>query len=348
MNLFARLFGQKPAQAVREVGEQATEAPPTTTASGRSASVKWTDAQLKFLSGFLKGGQFKADGRSYWSDVLGESPAKTVQCLIDAELLAPAPLVAKLESTFKVTEIKALLRERGLPVSGKKADAIARLVELDTSGMEAKVAKVSAYICTESGRELADAYLKREDEHRRRAREQTFELVCAGSLRQAWSAVAEYERTQVFVRGLGVNWSQRPSEEDLSRLKAILEARPTILKNVAESDWLSFQRAAAMMELFGERSGRAWLPEGFIGASNLDIETAIRMVLFAGDHHAKIQQFRRTGCSRVEVSGSGDASCPVCKKMGGNKHQISQVPELPHPDCTHEMGCRCLILPVFD
>ncbi len=95
---------------------------------------------------------------------MGQAPAKVVQRLIDAELLALAPLSAKLESAFKATEIKALLRERGLPVSGKKADAIARLVEADRAAMEAKVAHITAYICTASGRALAEAYSTREED----------------------------------------------------------------------------------------------------------------------------------------------------------------------------------------
>lgn len=262
--------------------------------------------------------------------------------------MEPAPLSAKLESAFKATEIKAFLRERGLPVSGKKADAVARLVEADHAGVEAKVAHITAYICTAPGRVLAEGYLAREEKRKRQARERSFELLRSRQLRQASTVVAEYERAQVFARGIGVDWNQRPSPEDLQQLQAILEAQPAILKDVSSDDWPVLQQAAAMMELWGERSPREWLPAGFVGASNLDPETAVRMVLFAGGHRAKLEQYRHAGCSEVEISGCGDGSCPACRKLGGKKYRVSQVPELPHPECTHEMGCRCMILPVFE
>jgi hypothetical protein len=348
MNLFSLLFGKKTETTPATVEELAKEPVMSQPPPQEVDSSRWSDAHLKFLAGFLNGAEFKADERSYWANVLGQAPAKVVQRLIDAGLLTPAPLSAKLESAFKATEIKALLKERSLPVSGKKADAVARLVEADRARMEAKVAHITAYICTASGRELAEGYLAREEERNRQARERSFELLRSGQLRQASSVVAEYERAQVFARGVGVDWSQRPSPEDLQQLQAILDARPAILKDVSSNDWSVLQQAAAMMELWGERSAREWLPAGFVGASNLDPETAVRMVLFAGGHRAKLEQYRHAGCSRVEISGCGEGSCPVCQKLCGKKYRVAQVPELPHPDCTHEMGCRCMILPVFD
>lgn len=268
--------------------------------------------------------------------------------MIETGLLKPAPLEAKLDSTYKATELKAMLKERGLPVSGKKFDCITRLVLSHKTEMESAVAHITAYVCTEAGQVLAKSYIDREEERERSAKARSFQLLCAGKLRDAGLVVAEFECEQVFRRGIGVDWSEQPSAESIKKIKAIREARPSILKNVSDKDWEGLQQAAAMMDLWAERSGSEWLPEGFIGASNLDAETAIRMVMFAGGHCATLAQLRESEITKVEISGCGEESCPTCKKMNGRKYRVSQVPELPHPDCTHEMGCRCMILPVFD
>src|SRR5690606_8503422 len=137
-----------------------------------------------------------------------------------------------------------MLRERELVVSGRKADGIARLVAADAAGMEDKVAQISAYVCTETGRALAEDYVNCEAERRRCARARSLEFLCAGKLRQAGAIVAEYEASQVFPRGLGVDWNQRPSPEDIRKLERILGERPAILKNVASDEWEPLQRSA--------------------------------------------------------------------------------------------------------
>lgn len=313
-----------------------------------SASQPWTNAQLEFLSGFLHGSVFTADGGSYWTEHLREHPAKTVQRMIDAGMLTTAPLAAKLDGAFKATEIKSLLRERSLPVSGKKADCIERLVAADAAGMEAKVAGITTYVCTDTGMAIAEKYVALEDERNRVARDESWRRLCAGDVRGALGVVAEFERAQVFQRGLGVNWHNRPSREDVELTEAILRARPAILKDVVEADWRALQVAAVMLEMWGERSAKAWLPETFTGPTNLHREVAARMVLFAGQHQARLAQYCASGISKLEVSGCGESSCPACQQVAGRKYRTSDLPELPFPRCTSEMGCRCMVLPVFD
>lgn len=346
MKFLSFLFGKKPIDPAA-TGPNAAKSNSAPVARVKEVR-KWSNAHLKFLAGFINGAEYRPDDRSYWADALRQPTRQAIQVFVEAGLLSSAPLAAKLESALKATEIKALLRERGLPSSGRKAEGVARLVAADPAGMEAKVAGIVAYVCTDSGRALAQGYLDREEERKALARRRSFELLRGGDLRQASLVVAEYERAQVFPRGVGVDWNRRPSSEDLRQLQAILEAKPALLRDVIPTDWSALQLAAAMVELWGERSGREWLPEGFVGASNLDPETAIRMVLFAGGHRAKLEQFRQSGCNRVEISGCGDGSCPACRKISGKKYRVSQVPELPHPECTQELGCRCMILPAFD
>lgn len=232
-----------------------------------------TPAQMKFLSGFLHGSVFKPDAKSYWGDLLHEPPESAVSKFVSAGLLVVAPLAAKLDGEFKATDIKGFLRERGLPVSGRKADSIERLIAADPNGMEAKVAGVMAYVCTFAGKKIAEQFIADEADRSRIARERSMRLLQDGDVQGALATVAEFERQQVFQRGVGVDWTGRPSTEDVDLVHAILAARPKILRDVPDDEWRTIQLAAAMIELWGERSAKPWFPEQLVGSSNLDPDT---------------------------------------------------------------------------
>jgi hypothetical protein len=306
-----------------------------------------TPAQLKFLSGFLNGSVFTAAGKSYWDDLLREPPASSVQRFVAAGFLAPAPLAAKLDGKFKATEIKEFLRECRLPVSGRKDQCIERLVAADAAGMEAKVAGITAYVCTPTGKELAEQFLAVERERSRIARERSLQLLQTGDLRGALATVAQFERQQVFQRGVGVDWGRGPDNEDVERLRAILAARPRILRGVPDDQWRTAQVAAGMMHMWGERSARPWLPDSFVGASNLDRETTVLMVLFAGQTKALLAQLQRSTITKVQVLGSGDGTCPACRQLCRRKYRIDELPEVPYEHCTNDLGCRCVVVAAF-
>jgi hypothetical protein len=307
-----------------------------------------TPAQMKFLSGFLRGSAFEADSKSYWGDLLHEPPASVVNKFVVAGLLTAAPLAAKLDAAFKATEIKGFLRDRGLPLSGRKAECIERLLVADSSSMETKVAGINAFVCTAAGKEIAEQFLAGEEERSRVARERSLRLLQDGDVHGALATVAEFERQQVFQRGIGVDWSGRPSTDDVDLVRAIMVARPKILRGVADAEWRTIQTAAAMLEMWGERSAKAWLPDTMVGSINLDRETTTRMVLFCGQTQAKLAQFRRMGCTKVEVMGTDASSCPECRRIAGKKYRIDDAPEVPCANCTNELGCRCMLMPVLD
>jgi hypothetical protein len=239
------------------------------------------------------------------------------------------------------------LRERGLPVSGRKGQCIERLVAADAAGMEAKVAGITAYVCTPAGRELAEPFLAAEREQSRIARERSLQLLQSGDLLGALATVAQFERQQVFRRGVGVDWDRSPNSDDVERLGAILAARPRILRGVPDDQWRTAQVAAGMMHMWGERSARPWLPDSFVGASNLDRETTVRMVLFAGQTKALLAQLRQSTITKVQVLDCGDSTCPACRQLCRRKYRIDELPEVPYEHCTSDMGCRCVVVAAF-
>lgn len=49
-----------------------------------------------------------------------------------------------------------MLKERGLPSSGRKANLIQRLVEADRKGMEKSTKEYEVLVCTDNGRAIAE------------------------------------------------------------------------------------------------------------------------------------------------------------------------------------------------
>jgi len=61
-----------------------------------------------------------------------------------------------LSSTYNVAALKSFLKERGLPVSGKKESLIQRLISSDPEGMQALVNGI--YECSEVANDLIEKY----------------------------------------------------------------------------------------------------------------------------------------------------------------------------------------------
>ena len=72
-----------------------------------------------------------------WAAALRAEPLKVIDKLCAQGLLAEADLGVRLREKCKVPDLKRLLRERRLPVSGNKQALIDRLIEADRDGARA-------------------------------------------------------------------------------------------------------------------------------------------------------------------------------------------------------------------
>jgi len=313
----------------------------------RASDASLTRAERKFLGQFIAGLVFDPRQGTHWDEVLSLPRAKLIGRFVADGLVEPADLGTKINGRFTGAELKLLLKERGLAVSGRKDACIARLIAADREGSAALVRGIDAYVCTPSGKQIAEEFAAAEKQEAGRARATSLERLRDKDLSGALKAVYQFERRQVFSRGVGCDWFRDPSPEETARVRYVLEARPQILKDVAEGDWPVLQIAAAMMQLWGESKGSEWLPADCIGASNLDREVAVRMVMFAGLTRADLTQYAHAGIKQVEVLDCGDSSCPACRKLAKRKYRVSQAPVLRCPECTSPMGCRCTFVTVM-
>jgi len=281
----------------------------------------------------------KAD---YWKDVLGETPQQAVKRFEDEGVLVTPGLPEHLEYKYKVSELRAMLKQRGLPVSGRKADLTARLVEADPAGMKKATTGLTLLRYSDRGQEIARQYLAAEKEKREAAEREVLAMLREGRFREASLLVSSYEANQVFSRGINIDWKNHDPSRDVAVLKGIFGGRPKILARLDHGKLEPLRLAAGMMLLWGSGEAKSWLPTDFETGLAMDNAAAARMLLFFGYHQADLEWYREVGIKSVQIITVNDGhSCEACRKLAGSKYKLSEVPELPCEKCTSDLGCRC-------
>ncbi|MBA4420754.1 MAG: hypothetical protein C0391_06375 [Anaerolinea sp.] len=281
-----------------------------------------------------------------WEGVLGEKPSQSIKRFLDEGLLAVADLENVLSYKYKVSELKDLLKQRGLPISGRKDNMIKRLITADLAGMKKTVAGLTILQCVQHGKELSEKYLSNEQEKRNRVEMQVMEHINKRMFKEASVAVAIYEAEQVFPRGMGNDWKNYNPNRDVEMMNNIFSSKPKIMSKLRDDKLDMFRQGAAMMSLWGKNTAKDWLPPDLTTDLSFDVDTAARMFLFHAIHKTSLEQYRKSGVVKfVEVLAAQD-SCDECKKFTKIKYKLNEVPELPHDNCTHEKGCRCTLIPL--
>lgn len=303
---------------------------------------KKSKAHLLLLSKFLGGNasnRYEQDER--WQAALDEPPSAAIKRFLGDGVLGPADTAHVLAACYTAIQLKDLLRVKELKISGKKEELIARLIEHDQAGMAQLAQEHDILTCIGAGEQIARDFLESESRKKEELEQTLVSLVEKNNFRTAADAVADYEATQVFPRGLGIDWSQGGAFME-EVLRDIYGCTPSILRAVGDSELRQLRMAAAMMELTGENRGDRWLPDNFELGIAMECEAAARMLLFHAYHLRRMRQYQRGGVRKVQVSGVNDAEqCAACRDIDGKVYPLNELPEFPYPKCTCEMGCRC-------
>ena len=303
-------------------------------------------AHLLLLSKFLHGDSAsRYDNLDFWEAALKEQPAKAIKRFLDRGMLEPAELPNLVDHKFRSNELKTMLKERGLKVSGQKSDLIQRLIENDPGAMRDATRDLVLWRCTPSAATVAQRYLEEEEKKKIETESETLRLLSTGDLLGAVSCVVRHERDCVFPRGIGVDWKNRDTAADVEVLKTIFQRIPDILKDIERTRLDAIRVSAAMMHLWGTSRVRQWLPDGFETGFRLNADIASRMLVAHAFCLRQIKEYRESRVVKVvEILGAGD-SCPECQQICGRKYALNKVPELPYSKCTSELGCRCDVIP---
>ena len=287
------------------------------------------------------------NNQEYWGKILNESIQMAIKRFVEEEMLGNVSLDFLVSYKYKVTELKEMLRLHGIPLSGKKDELIKRIIQADKESMEKLVAGTELLICTQTGREIAKQYKISEKEQRNKVEQEVFNYLTKRMLYEASMLAANYIEELVESRGLGNNWKRPSPEFETEILKLIFNNKPYILSKLEDTKLEVLRMSAAMMELWGESTAIKWLPTDFETGLSIDNDSTARMLLFNAMSITNLKQYKESGLKYIEVLGASN-SCPICNKIAGKRYAINEAPTLPNPNCTHELGCRCVYLPCID
>ena len=169
MALFDWLFGKR-----EKVGDVLPSGTLIKSQLHPNVVIDWKDspAHLLLLSKFLHGSSTEYYvNADYWDPVLKEKPAKAIARFIEEQMLEPLDILSRIHLKYNIPDLKKLLKERGLKVSGNKTVLVERLFENDPSGMEKIVAEIQMFKCSTIGETLAQVYVISQNDKKRRLEE---------------------------------------------------------------------------------------------------------------------------------------------------------------------------------
>lgn len=316
---------------------------------------KRSPAHLELLSKFIKPDSVYYIPESYrssdWNEALKENSLSAIQRFVKEGYLVRPSLDVLMNYKLIIPELKKLCADRGLPVSGKKADLIKRLITADEPGMQRELSNVEVVMCSEKGKLLAQSYLEMRKQEKEEAENLVIDCFRKKDFVQAAKVVAKYETNQIFVRGLGVDWVKEtimPNPFYVCVTKIIFDEIPTIAKGIDKEKLYQFRLAAGAMHLWGDIVEAKRLLEGVESVSdkcdNLDFAM---MLSSSAINKYNLKEWRdlarATGNKNrmIEIRTCNDEYvCDACKRLAEKKYPLfGDVPELPNPGCSH--ACRC-------
>lgn len=312
-------------------------------------NTKWktSEAHLLFLTKFLKGVDTSAatSALSYWQDVLQEPTQAAITRWIKQGAIVKASESITLERVYGVKELKTLCAEHTLPVSGTKPVLIKRLLEANLPDIREIIEKSQVYTCSAESKKIASDYLASAEQNRENAEQQAFQSLQKGDLKAAALTMVNYERKQVFPRGLNVNWDTRDIMNDVEELVIIMRDTPGILKNVDKGVVEALRIPTAMSRLFATKSALKWLPSDLVTGIHLRSDEACRMLQFYASHIVKTAGQNNAGLKHFELLCGAKEPCEACQRVNGKTFTFQSMPEVPLVNCKCEQGCRVFANP---
>jgi hypothetical protein len=186
-----------------------------------------------------------------------QAPRRAIERLAQNGMLVEPELPHLIKYRYKISELQAMLKQRGLPISGRKDELIKRLVRADAEGMKRATDGLRLLICSAPGREIAEQYIAAEKAERTELEDSVLGLIGQRLFEAASVLVAAYEASRPLPRGLGIDWRNHDTARDVAILQAIWTSTPKILSRL-DNDRVTALRVVASN---GLPAGRNVSPE---------------------------------------------------------------------------------------
>ncbi len=314
---------------------------------------------------------------------MGESERVAIEKFLKEGLLFHATVPEQLDWGLTLAQLRALLRERGLKLSGKKFEIVERLCQADPSAagkagagalreaaerwIEWRCASMEGASaaalrrtgaegvllrCSEGGLRLVCEYTAIEREMGRKA----IDALRGRDSDLAISIVAAFEDQ------LNFPWPPMGGPPEVrieiarDEIRLAFSARPKILSGINEDamECLRFMEAVrCLLGLCrGRTEGKLFIPdtqaiESLKTGLRMGNQAALSMVYVHVKFQRNMEVWKRMGVvARIGLLSVRDRdSCPVCIGLHGREWPIDEVPELPYQYCTSERGCICCAIP---
>lgn len=305
---------------------------------------------LTVLQRFLSLRDARTGVPEYWEPMFGIHPRRVVDSLLQLHLLEPASLVETVEYCHTGAELKKLLKERGLKVSGRKAEQAQRLLDADPEGMRSFATEHQIVRCSPEAKQVVQSWL---DRQAHALETTTDELIAALRNRQFKIAIqiADAWRAQQFrppghpdQEAMTVPSQPRSLDDRLHEIARMFTLRPKILKELGPDQWEGLHLNYAVWQLLGKSADEKCLP-GFTGLGEMDAATVLRMLSFYANHQRELAQWRPLGVKTARIACCHSGSCDRCEALDQMRYAVDKLPELPYENCTCALGCRCLYFP---
>jgi hypothetical protein len=276
----------------------------------------------------------------YLKDTLGESTKLAIDRFIDEGALVPCTLQESIGRLLTVSDLKGLLKERELRLSGNKADLVDRLIEAERAAAEKTVGNQRIMKCSSEALKFLDAFEEERDAAEAEAKTNTHRFLLERNVREAYREYIQYTR-----RYRSPDFS---SPDQAEELEITLSTSPDALSDLDASVLAHLQAAVAMSQLWYNEDPLRWLPESF-PASVINPGTAASYLTRAAGFKRQIARASEYDWKvRIVFSPYDVDSCGLCKRYNGKEFAPRDVPSFPLRGCTSETGCMCELETVWD
>lgn len=340
MELLSRWLGRKPDSSPNPLRPSATAIPATWATS---------PPYLALLQRFLSLRDARTGVPEHWEAMFGTHPRNVVEGFLALHLLEAASLVETIEFCHTGAALKRLLKERGLKVSGRKAEQAQRLLDADPEGMQRFSVEQQIVRCTAAASQAVQTWLHQEALAREAATDETI----AALRRRQWKTavqIADAWRKRRFEppahpaqEALTIRPAPRTVEERAAEVAKNFTLRPKILTGLEPDQWEGLHVNYAIWQLLGQSVTEKCMP-GFNGLRAMDATTVLRMMGFYVRHQEDLEQWKKLGIKKASIMCTNSGSCETCIALDKKTFRLDKLPELPYEGCTCALGCRCLYL----
>jgi hypothetical protein len=277
----------------------------------------------------------------YIRQFIGETAECAIERFIEDGALISVTLEETFECIFQVAQLKKLLQERNLKLTGNKSELVERLVLSDRKGMEKIARKGRVMKCSETALEILSEFEKKKQLTLDNIKKQSFLALKSGDPKTAYRLFANFQKAYV-------NPSFESNSYQVEEIMNVLNCQPKILSSVTAENLKTLKAIAAMHMLWNDETLDDLISSNELSGLKND-KIAINYILVNARITEELAGYKEYAKQvRFEFDSGDIDSCDLCQPLNGKIFDISKVPDLPLVGCTSETGCKCRINSIYD